>query len=94
MVFWEWVKTELFHKLCICASVTLTFLGLFNPFPNERNFDSSKLKQFADDSFKSDNNDINLSIVQMQANGTVYITQVLVWYICQSCLLRSIFAPE
>ena len=30
---------------------------LFNPFPNNKIFDSSKLREFADDNFKLDKND-------------------------------------
>ena len=29
---------------------------LFNPFPNDKILDSTKLKEFADDNFKSDEN--------------------------------------
>ena len=37
------------------------WVGTFNPFPNENNLDSSKLKEFADDKFKFDKNGRKLS---------------------------------
>ena len=33
----------------------------FKPFPNDKNLDSSKLKEFADDNIKCDKNDRNFS---------------------------------
>ena len=38
----------------------LSFSKEFNPFPNDKTLDSSKVKEFADDNFKSDKIDRKL----------------------------------
>ena len=41
---------------CGIVHIIIVYKGQVNPFPNNKNLDSSKVKDFADDNFKFDEN--------------------------------------
>ena len=50
------IKHEEFYLNCVYQGLHAKFLSHVDPFPNEDKFQSYKLKKFADDNFKYDEN--------------------------------------